>query len=117
MQLFLNKGTYNGVQILDSNVVKDFTTCRFCPDNRRGMCFDMPEPDLKKPSPVSGECSLASFGHSGFTGTFAWADPANNLVVVFLSNRVYPAADNPKLVSLSIRSNIHKAFYDALKLN
>lgn len=117
MQLFLNRGELNGVRLLDSAVVKDFTTCHFCPGNRRGLCFDMPEPDTAKPSPVSGDCSLDSFGHSGFTGTFAWADPANKLVVVFLSNRVYPSAENNKLVTLSIRSNIHKAFYDALKLN
>jgi beta-N-acetylhexosaminidase len=117
MQLFLNKGELNGVRVIDSNVVKDFTSCHFCPDNRRGLCFEKPEPDLTKQSPVSSECSLESFGHSGFTGTFAWADPRNNLVVVFLSNRIYPNADNPRLVQLAIRSNIHKAFYDALKLN
>jgi CubicO group peptidase (beta-lactamase class C family) len=115
MQLFLNKGELNGVRLLDSNVVKEFTTCRFCPGNRRGVCFEKPEPDEKKDSPVVADCSLESFGHSGFTGTFAWADPQNNLVVVFLSNRVYPDAEDNKLTKLSIRGKIHKAFYDALK--
>jgi beta-N-acetylhexosaminidase len=117
MQLYLNGGQLNGVRIIDTNVIRDFTSCHFCPGNRRGLCFEKPEPDLNKDSPVSSDCSLASYGHSGFTGTFAWADPKNNLVVVFLSNRVYPSADNPKLVKMSIRTNIHKAFYDALKLN
>ena len=74
------------------------------------------EPDLKKESPVTSDCSLESFGHSGFTGTFAWADPKNNLVVVFLSNRVFPSSEDNKLVKLGIRGNIHKAFYEALKL-
>jgi beta-N-acetylhexosaminidase len=115
MQLYLNKGELNGVRILDSNVVKDFTACHFCPDNRRGLCFEKPEPDLKKDSPVNSECSLESFGHSGFTGTFAWADPKNNLVVVFLSNRVYPNAEDNKLAKLGIRGKIHKAFYEAVK--
>jgi len=115
MQLFLNKGQLNGIRIIDSNVVKNFTSCHFCPDNRRGLCFEKPEPDLKKDSPVNAECSLDSFGHSGFTGTFAWADPKNQLVVVFLSNRVYPNADENKLAKLGIRGKIHKAFYDALK--
>jgi beta-N-acetylhexosaminidase len=115
MQLYLNKGTLNGVKILDSNVVKEFTMCRFCPGNRRGLCFEKPEPDEKKDNPVTSDCSLESFGHSGFTGTFAWADPKNNLVVVFLSNRVYPNADDNKLAKLGIRGKIHKAFYDALK--
>lgn len=115
MQLYLNKGELNGVRVLDSNVVKEFTSCRFCPGNRRGLCFEKPETDLKKDSPVVTDCSSESFGHSGFTGTFAWADPKNNLVVIFLSNRVYPDAADNKLVKLGIRGKIHKAFYDALK--
>jgi CubicO group peptidase (beta-lactamase class C family) len=115
MQMYLNKGELNGVRLLDSNVVKDFTSCHFCPVNRRGLCFEKPEPDEKKDSPVTSECSLASFGHSGFTGTFVWADPENNLIVVFLSNRVYPDAEPNKLAKLGIRGKIHKAFYEALR--
>jgi beta-glucosidase-like glycosyl hydrolase/CubicO group peptidase (beta-lactamase class C family) len=115
MQLFLNKGELNGVRVLDSNVVNDFTRCHFCPKNRRGLCFEKPEMDPKKESPVTSECSAESFGHSGFTGTFAWADPKNKLVVVFLSNRVYPDAEDNKLTKLGIRGKIHKAFYEALK--
>ncbi|MCW3078090.1 MAG: serine hydrolase [Bacteroidetes bacterium] len=115
MQMYLNKGELNGVRLLDSNVVKDFTSCHFCPDNRRGLCFEKPEPDEKKDSPVTNECSLASFGHSGYTGTFVWADPKTNLVVVFLSNRVYPDAEPNRLSKLGIRGKIHKAFYDAVK--
>jgi beta-glucosidase-like glycosyl hydrolase/CubicO group peptidase (beta-lactamase class C family) len=115
MQMYLNKGELNGLRILDSNVVKDFTSCHFCPTNRRGLCFEKPEPDDKKESPVTSECSPESFGHSGFTGTFAWADPKNGLVYVFLSNRVYPDVDPNKLAKLGIRGKIHKAFYEALK--
>jgi beta-glucosidase-like glycosyl hydrolase/CubicO group peptidase (beta-lactamase class C family) len=115
MQMYLNKGEYNGMRILDSNVVKDFSSCHFCPNNRRGLCFEKPETDPKKDSPVTSECSPESFGHSGFTGTFCWADPKNKLVVVFLSNRVYPDAEPNKLAKLGIRGKIHKAFYDAVK--
>lgn len=115
MQLYLNKGELNGVRVLDSNVVKDFTSCHFCPKNRRGLCFEKPEMDPKKESPVTTECSAESFGHSGFTGTFAWADPKTGLVVVFLSNRVYPDADENRLTKLGIRGKIHKAFYEAIK--
>ncbi len=112
MQMYLNKGSYGGVTYLDSNVIKDFTRCHFCPDNRRGLCFEKPEPDPKKDSPVTEAASLDSYGHTGFTGTFAWVDPKNNLVVVFLSNRVYPNAEENKLAKLGIRGKIHKAFYD-----
>ena len=55
-----------------------------------------------------------SFGHSGFTGTYAWADPENQIVYVFLSNRVHPDASNKKLISLSIRTRIQEVIYDAV---
>ena len=114
MELLLNKGEYNGLQLLDSAVIKQYTSSQFL-DNRRGLCFDKPEFDEKKESPVTKECSLQSFGHSGFTGTFAWADPVNGLIFVFLSNRVYPNADENKLAKLGIRGKIHRTLYEALK--
>lgn len=115
MQMYLDKGIYGGERYLDSSVIKDYTRCHFCPGNRRGLCFEKPEPDPKKDSPVTDAASLESYGHSGFTGTFAWADPKNNLVVVFTSNRVYPDAEPNKLAKLGIRGKIHKVFYEAVK--
>jgi beta-N-acetylhexosaminidase len=115
MQMYLDKGKYAGRQWLDSNVVKEFTrACLYCPKNRRGLCFDKPEMDEKKDSPVAKECSAESFGHSGFTGTLAWADPKNGLVFVFLSNRVYPDAGENKLAKSGIRGQIHKLLYEAI---
>lgn len=113
MQMLLDKGMYGGRRYLDSAVINDFTRAHF-PDNRRGLCFDKPEPNDKKESPVTKECSLQSFGHSGFTGTFAWADPQNGLVFIFLSNRVFPSADENKLAKLGIRGKIHKVLYEAV---
>jgi beta-N-acetylhexosaminidase len=114
MQLLLNNGTYAGQRLLDADVIRQYTSSQFL-DNRRGLCFDKPEFDEKKDSPVTKECSLQSYGHSGFTGTFAWADPENGLIFVFLSNRVYPDADENKLAKLGIRGKIHKVLYDAFK--
>ncbi|HXB41136.1 MAG TPA: glycoside hydrolase family 3 N-terminal domain-containing protein [Bacteroidia bacterium] len=115
MQMYLNKGNYAGKQWLDSNVVREFTqACLFCPKNRRGLCFDKPETDEKKDSPVTKECSPESFGHSGFTGTLVWADPKNGLVYIFLSNRVYPSADENKLAKSGIRGKIHELLYEAI---
>lgn len=113
MQMLLNDGTFMGDYLLDSSVVNAFTCSHFS-DNRRGLGFDKPEFNDAKDSPVTAECSLYSFGHSGFTGTFAWADPQNNLIFVFLSNRVYPNADENKLAKLGIRGKIHKVFYEAV---
>ncbi len=114
MQMLLNKGEYNGKRYIDSNVVKQYTSSQFV-TNRRGLCFDKPEPDATKESPVTKECSPQSFGHSGFTGTFAWADPTNNLVFVFLSNRVHPNADENKLAKLGVRGKIHRLLYECFK--
>jgi beta-N-acetylhexosaminidase len=114
MQMLLNKGNYGGIQLIDSAIINQYTKSHFT-DNRRGLCFDKPEFDDKKDSPVTKECSLKSFGHSGFTGTFAWADPENDLVVVFLSNRVHPDAEDNKLAKLGIRGKIHRTFYEAFK--
>ncbi len=114
MQMLLNKGEYNGKRYLDSNVVKQYTSSQFI-TNRRGLCFDKPEPDAIKESPVTKECSLQSFGHSGFTGTFAWADPDKNLVFVFLSNRVHPNADENKLAKLGVRGKIHRLLYECFR--
>jgi CubicO group peptidase (beta-lactamase class C family) len=116
MQLLLNKGKYNGVSYISEEVVEEFTRkCAFCPKNRRGLCFDKPEQNADKDSPVTKECSAESFGHSGFTGTFTWADPANGLIIVILSNRVYPDAENKKLTKSGIRSKIHKLLYEAIE--
>ncbi len=115
MQFYLNNGQFNGVKLIDSAVVKEFTSYHFYPNNRRGLCFDKPEKDEKKINPVTNECSSQSFGHSGFTGTFTWADPENKLIFVFLCNRVYPSSDDNKLLKLGIRSKIHEEFYKIIK--
>ncbi|MCW3083703.1 MAG: beta-lactamase [Bacteroidetes bacterium] len=115
MQLYLNKGTYGGKRYLDSVTVKEFTKCQFCFDNRRGIGFDKPEMTAGKESPVCYSATPESYGHTGFTGTMAWADPVNGLVFIFLSNRVCPDADDNKLAKSGIRGKIHQLIYDSLK--
>ncbi|MGQ0829936.1 MAG: glycoside hydrolase family 3 N-terminal domain-containing protein [Bacteroidota bacterium] len=114
MQLFMNYGTYGDKRYIDSTTVSEFTRCQ-CVDNRRGLGFDKPEMNPEKDSPVCKEVSYLSFGHAGFTGTLAWADPANQLIYIFLSNRVYPDAENNKLSKSGIRSLIHQAIYGVVK--
>jgi CubicO group peptidase (beta-lactamase class C family) len=118
MQLYLNKGNYGGEQYIGSATINYFTSCVACAEgNRRGLGFDKPEPDKSKEGPTCSAASLNSFGHTGFTGTYAWADPDNGLVYIFISNRVYPDAENKKLSKLNTRTNIHQIFYDAIKLS
>ena len=114
MQLFLNKGQYAGVSYIDPDVVSRYTGCQFCPKNRRGAGFDKPTTNLKG-GPTCNLVSLASFGHSGFTGTLVWADPVHEVNYVFLSNRVYPDAENWKIVRMNVRTDIQKVIYEAIQ--
>ena len=115
MQMFLQNGFYNGQHILKQTIVADFSKQQFpLNDNRRGLGFDKPLYNSTK-SPVCASASKSSFGHSGFTGCLAWADPANGLIFVFLSNRICPSSENRKITDMNLRTLIHQAAYDALK--
>lgn len=118
-QMYLNMGYYGGKQYIADSTMKEFTRVQY-PDNgnRRGLGFDKPLlgndtlPEIKS-YPTLG-ASPASFGHSGFTGTFFWADPKDGVLYIFLSNRTYPSRANEKIVQMNIRTNILQAIYDAI---
>jgi beta-glucosidase-like glycosyl hydrolase/CubicO group peptidase (beta-lactamase class C family) len=113
MQMYLWKGYYGGKRYLKSETIDLFNTCHFCEDDvRRGVGFDKPQ--LGDIGPTCGCVSMLSFGHSGFTGTFTWADPEKEIVYVFLSNRTYPDANNTRIIKSNLRSNIQQIIYDAI---
>lgn len=121
MQMYLQKGTYAGKQYLKPEVIEEYTNCQYCEDsipkkvneNRRGAGFDKPALH-GEPGPTCDCISFESYGHSGFTGTYAWVDPEEELVYIFLSNRVHPSATNSKLVKLNIRTRIQEKLYEAI---
>jgi len=116
MQLFLNGGEYGGRRYLDNRVLKEYTKTQFpLNENRRGVGFDKPMLEYDEDGPTCRSTSSSSFGHSGFTGTYAWADPENGLIYIFLSNRVHPKASNPLIMEYDIRTNLHQVFYDAIE--
>ncbi len=113
MQMYLNGGNYGGKEYFRRETLNEFNTCYYCErDVRRGVGFDKPQ--LGNIGPTCGCVSRTSFGHSGFTGTFTWADPEQEIIYVFLSNRVFPNAANRKLISNDIRSEIQKVIYEAI---
>jgi len=115
MQMLLQDGRYGGEMLIDSAVVAQFTKVQFPENkNRRGLGFDKPAKP-GEPGPTCDMASPLSFGHSGFTGTYAWADPATGLVYVFLSNRVYPDAGNNLITKLNIRTRIQEAMYKSIR--
>lgn len=116
MQMYLNYGSYGNEVYLDSNIIKQWTSYQFADNgNRRGIIFDKPLLEHKEWGTPSPSASDLSFGHTGFTGTFAWADPQNGLLIVFLSNRVYPTRNNKNLLKFNIRTNMHQVLYNAIK--
>ncbi|MCC6447360.1 MAG: serine hydrolase [Chitinophagaceae bacterium] len=113
-QMLLNGGVYDGKRYFKKSTV-DLFTAKYSSISRRALGFD--KPDFRKgfPSPCSDNVSSKTFGHQGFTGTCVWADPENDIVFVFLSNRTYPSAEN-KLInsSLNVRETAQAYIYKSL---
>jgi CubicO group peptidase (beta-lactamase class C family) len=112
-QMLLQKGEYAGRTYIDSSTVRLFTSQQF-PGNRRGLGFDKPQLIRNADGPACPSASGLSFGHTGFTGTYVWADPESELIIVFLSNRINPDAENNKITQMSIRTRIQQAVYNAI---
>lgn len=114
MQLYLNNGSYGGETYFRSTTFNLFNKSYFVNrDNRRGLVLDKPDPENK----IENTCncvSMQSFGHSGFTGTFAWADPKSELIYVFLSNRTYPSMENNALGKSNVRTDLQKLIQKAI---
>ena len=105
-----------GQRYLDGDILTEFTTTQFpLNENRRAIGFDKPLLIYDEGGPTCKSASRESFGHSGFTGTYAWADPENGLVYIFLSNRVHPDMSNIKIMEYDIRTSLHQVFYDAIE--
>ncbi len=114
MQMYLQKGFYGGKRYLKASTLDKFNTCYYCEENnRRGIGFDKPQ--LGDAGPTCGCLSMTSFGHSGFTGTYAWADPEEEIVYVFLANRTYPNAGRNLLLKRNIRTEIQRFIYEAIE--
>jgi beta-glucosidase-like glycosyl hydrolase/CubicO group peptidase (beta-lactamase class C family) len=113
MQMFIQGGDYGEERYLNKSTIDLFNKCYYCSeDNRRGVGFDKPQ--IEEDGPTCGCVSMNSFGHSGWTGTYTWADPDENIVYVFLSNRSYPNSKENKLLKSNIRTDIQKLIYESI---
>ncbi|RNI30758.1 beta-N-acetylglucosaminidase [Rufibacter latericius] len=111
-QMLLNGGTYGGKRYLKPETVHLFTSKQSAV-SRRGLGFDRWDPDTTQRYPAR-LASPETYGHTGYTGTCVWVDPKNELVYVFLSNRVHPKVSN-KLITLKTRQRILDAIYLSLQ--
>lgn len=114
-QMLLQGGTYNGKRFFKKETVGYFTAYN-SRLSRRGLGFDKPEGDANDAGPTGERSSGYTFGHQGFTGTCAWADPESGVVFVFLSNRVNPSAENKRINSQSTRTVTQDYIYESLGL-
>ncbi|WP_338769003.1 glycoside hydrolase family 3 N-terminal domain-containing protein [Bernardetia sp. ABR2-2B] len=111
MQTFLQGGNYGGVQYFDKKVVDEFTK-RQINGGRRGLGFDKSVKGKKIPATIYA--SENTFGHTGFTGTAAWADADKGIVFIFLSNRTYPDETNKKLIRKGTRTRMLEVVFQSV---
>ncbi|NNF34818.1 MAG: serine hydrolase [Saprospiraceae bacterium] len=109
-QMLLNGGTYGGRRYFDEETIDLFTSAKF--SKNRGLGFDSNNDGSAK---VGDLASNKTYGHLGFTGTAIWIDPVENLVYVFLSNRIHPKMNNTKLIKYRYRQRIHDTIYKAIQ--
>jgi CubicO group peptidase (beta-lactamase class C family) len=117
MQMMLNHGLYIDSRkvpaklkydtLLNTNTVDMFTTkvTGLGYDNSRALGWDTKPEATKYPPPCGNKFSQNSFGHTGYTGTSVWCDKEKKIIVIFLTNRIYPKRGNEEI--RNIRPKIH----------
>ena len=114
LQAMIQKGSYNNKRLFSENSFNTFNYCYYCEnDNRSGVGFDKPQVEGKHGSTFGG-VSMNSFGHYGYTGSIAWADPDEEIIFIFLSNRTYPTRENTLLQTSNIRTRAQEIVYKSL---
>ncbi len=111
MQMNLQGGEYGGSRYLMPETITKFSTPHN-KGNRRGLGWD--KPDKGHQGPTSYLASSKTYGHTGFTGTAVWVDPTQEIVYVFISNRVNPDAANNRLNKNNIRPFIQTLIYKSV---
>ena len=108
-QMLLNKGYYHNERYFKAETVEKFTSAQ--ENSSRGLGFN------KRTITTTGygmadSSSIMTYGHTGFTGTCFWIDPDEDLVYIFLSNRVHPKVNN-RIYEYGIRKSIHNSAYSS----
>ena len=112
-QMWLNDGTYGGIRFLKPSTVQTFMQTA-SPNSRRALGFDRPDTKHPNLSPCCKAAPQTTVGHTGFTGTCFWVDKENDLIYIFLSNRVHPTRDNRAFKTLNARKTIQSIVYQSI---
>jgi len=111
MRMLMQEGEYKGNTFFQGQTIQTFTSRQ--KGSRRGLGWDKPDSYLNG-GPGSEHCSSATYGHTGFTGTCIWADPKQEVLYIFLSNRTWPDAENKMLIQEGVRKKIHDIIYNCI---
>ncbi|MDL2223403.1 serine hydrolase [Bacteroidales bacterium OttesenSCG-928-M11] len=114
LQMLLNGGEYGETSFFSKTTTKTFVESK-SNFSRRGLGFDKPDPKNIERSPAGSLTPSCVIGHTGYTGTCFWIDPSNNLIYIFLSNRVHPSRTRTDLMGLNIRPRIQDVIYQAIQ--
>ena len=108
LKMMLNKGVHNNKQMIKSETLELFTKNHINNDslNNRGLGFDKVRIVSENKVYPNQKLSNKSFGHTGFTGTMFWVDPEKDLIVVFLTNRVYPNRNEGRFYEVDVRNKL-----------
>jgi CubicO group peptidase (beta-lactamase class C family) len=121
-QMLLYGGVFEHQRIVSRETLERFTRRCGVPGSSRALGWDTPTsgdgvrsstPGAPGYSSAGSLLSEGSFGHTGFTGTSLWIDPARRLFVVLLTNRVHPRRDNDAI--RQVRAEVADAVVRALE--
>lgn len=112
-RMWLNGGTYGGDTLMSPGVVKLFTTTK-SPTCHRGLGFDKPNTEQPEWSSTIEEAGPQVYGHTGYTGPVFWVDPKNDIIFIFLTNRVNPTRDSKIFNASGVRGKLFRQVLRAL---
>lgn len=117
MQMMLNYGRYTDERRMSPQPLQDtmfsYSTVELFTQRATGLGYSnsralgwetKPEP-TKYPPACGNKFSANCFGHTGYTGTSVWCDRDKDLIVIFLTNRVYPTRSNDEI--RNVRPKLH----------
>jgi beta-N-acetylhexosaminidase len=114
LQMNLQKGVYGQQRILNPMTVPYFTQT-LSNRSHRSLGWDKPNPESPSSVYMASQASARSFGHTGFTGNVVWIDPDEELIFIFLSNRIHPTAGNNSINTTKLRRRIHEVIYSSIE--
>ncbi len=92
-RMLLNEGVLDGVRLIGTATVRDFTRVQNVLVSNRALGWETPTGT----NSAGRVMRRPAYGHTGFTGTSIWIDPTTDRFVILLTNRVNPTRENSRI--------------------